>query len=104
MTLADQAAIAGHDGQVTSGKPERPKSRTFTREFKAKIVAEFGTPISRERDHPPMMMAVSGKAAPITCYCAQPRTRPPATQADHNGGYGAKTGVARIALLHSRHG
>jgi hypothetical protein len=27
---------------VTSGKPERPKSRTFTREFKAKIVAEFG--------------------------------------------------------------
>ena len=42
MTLADQAAIAGHDGQVTSGKPERPKSRTFTREFKAKIVAELG--------------------------------------------------------------
>src|SRR5690348_6588189 len=30
MTLADQAAIAGHDGQVTSGKPEQPKSRTFT--------------------------------------------------------------------------
>jgi hypothetical protein len=42
MTLADQAAIAGHDGQVISGKPERPKSRTFTREFKTKIVAEFG--------------------------------------------------------------
>lgn len=42
MTLADQAAIAGHDGQVTSGKPEGPKSRTFTREFKAKIVAEIG--------------------------------------------------------------
>jgi hypothetical protein len=41
MTLADQAAIAGHAGQVTSGKPERPKSRTFTREFKAKIVAEL---------------------------------------------------------------
>jgi hypothetical protein len=42
MTLADQAAIAGHDGQVTSGKPERPKSRMFTWEFKAKLVAEFG--------------------------------------------------------------
>jgi hypothetical protein len=42
MTPADQAAIAGHDGQVTSGKPERPKSRTFTRKFKAKIVAESG--------------------------------------------------------------
>jgi transposase-like protein len=41
MTLADQTAIAGHDGQVTSGKPERPKRRTFTRAFKARIVAEF---------------------------------------------------------------
>jgi transposase len=34
--------LRGDDGQVTSGRPERPKSRTFTREFKAKIVAEFG--------------------------------------------------------------
>jgi transposase len=34
--------LRGHDGQVTSGKPERLKSRTFTRQFKAKIVAEFG--------------------------------------------------------------
>jgi transposase-like protein len=51
MTLADQAAIAGHDGQVTSGKPERPKSRTFTREFKAKIVAEFGALPANSPEH-----------------------------------------------------
>jgi len=41
MTLADQAAITGHDGQVTSGKPERPKRRTFTAAYKARILAEF---------------------------------------------------------------
>jgi transposase len=41
MTLADQAAITGHDGQVTSSKPERPKRRTFTAAYKARILAEF---------------------------------------------------------------
>jgi transposase len=41
MTLADQAAIPGHDGQVTSGKPGKPKRRTFTAEYKARIVAAF---------------------------------------------------------------
>jgi transposase len=41
MTLADQAGIAGHDGQVTSGKPERPKRRTFTAGYKARILAEY---------------------------------------------------------------
>jgi len=42
MTLADQAAITGHDGQVTSGgKPGRPKRRTFTAAYKARILAEF---------------------------------------------------------------
>jgi transposase len=41
MTLADQAAIAGHDGQVTSGKPGKPKRRTFTAAYKARILAEF---------------------------------------------------------------
>jgi transposase-like protein len=41
MTLADQAAMAGHDGQVTSGKPGRPKRRTFTMAYKARIVAAF---------------------------------------------------------------
>ena len=41
MTLADQAAAAGHDGQVTSGKPGRPKRRTFTLVYKARIVAAF---------------------------------------------------------------
>ena len=41
MTLADQAAIAGHDGQVTSGKPDKPKRRTFTAAYKARILAEF---------------------------------------------------------------
>jgi hypothetical protein len=41
MTLADQAAITGHDGQVTSGKPGRPKHRTFTAAYKARILAVF---------------------------------------------------------------
>jgi transposase len=41
MTLADQAGIAGHDGQVTSGKPERPKRRTFTAAYKARVLAEY---------------------------------------------------------------
>ena len=41
MTLADQAAMTGHDGQVTSGRPERPKRRTFTAAFKARILAEY---------------------------------------------------------------
>ena len=42
MTLADQAAITGHDGQVTSGgKPGRPKRRTFTAAYKARILATY---------------------------------------------------------------
>ena len=41
MTLADQAAMAGHDGQVSNGKPGRPKRRTFTMACKARIVAAF---------------------------------------------------------------
>lgn len=41
MTLADQATIQGHDGQVTSGKPGKPKRRTFTAAYKARIVAAF---------------------------------------------------------------
>ena len=42
MTLADQAAITGHDGQVGSnGKPGRPKRRTFTAAYKARILAAF---------------------------------------------------------------
>jgi transposase-like protein len=41
MTLADQAAMSGHDGQVTSGKPGRPKRRTFTAAYKARILAEY---------------------------------------------------------------
>jgi transposase-like protein len=39
MTLADQAAIAGHDGQV--GGSGRPQRRTFTAAYKAKILAEY---------------------------------------------------------------
>lgn len=38
MTLTDQAAIAGMDGQVTSGKPKR---RTFTAAYKERILAEY---------------------------------------------------------------
>jgi hypothetical protein len=41
MTLADRAAIKGHHGQVTSGKPDRPKRRSFTAAYKARILAEF---------------------------------------------------------------
>jgi transposase len=41
MTLADQAAITGHDGQVTVGQPARPKRRTFTAAYKARILAAF---------------------------------------------------------------
>jgi transposase len=41
MTLADQAVMSGPDGQVTSGRPERPKRRTFTAAYKARILAEF---------------------------------------------------------------
>ena len=41
MTLADQAAMSGHDGQVSSGKPGRPKRRTFTAAYKARILAEY---------------------------------------------------------------
>jgi transposase len=38
MTLADQAAITGQDGQVSSGRPQR---RTFTAGYKARILAEY---------------------------------------------------------------
>jgi transposase len=41
MTLADQAALSGHDGQVSSSKPGRPKRRTFTAAYKARILAEY---------------------------------------------------------------
>ena len=44
MTLADQAAMTGHDGQVASGKGPRagrPKRRTFTAAYKARILAEY---------------------------------------------------------------
>jgi transposase len=41
MTLADQAAMTGHDGQVTSGKPARPTRRTFTAAYKARILAAY---------------------------------------------------------------
>ena len=39
MTLADQAAIAGQDGQVSSSG--RPKRRTFTAAYKERILAEY---------------------------------------------------------------
>ena len=41
MTLADQAAMTGHDGQVTSGKPARPARRTFTAAYKARILTAY---------------------------------------------------------------
>lgn len=45
MTLSDQAALARQDGRVTddsaSGKPARPKRRTFTAAYKARILAAY---------------------------------------------------------------
>jgi len=41
MTLADQAMLTGHDGQVAEGQPGRPKRRTFTAAYKARILAAF---------------------------------------------------------------
>lgn len=38
MTLADQAALAGDDGQVSGG---RAKRRTFPAAYKARILAEY---------------------------------------------------------------
>jgi transposase len=41
MTLADQAAMTGQDGQVSRKQPGRPARRTFTAAYKARILAEF---------------------------------------------------------------
>jgi transposase-like protein len=41
MTLADQAAMTGQDGQVTEQQPGRLKRRTFTKAYKARILAAF---------------------------------------------------------------
>lgn len=41
MTLADQSAMTGHDGQVTSGKPARPARRAFAAAYKARILAAY---------------------------------------------------------------
>jgi hypothetical protein len=38
MTLADQAAIAGQNGQVSGN---RPKRRMFSAAYKARILAEY---------------------------------------------------------------
>ncbi|MFB4271354.1 transposase [Nonomuraea sp. GTA35] len=41
MTLADQAAMTGQDGRMTDEQPARPKRRTFTKAYKARILAAF---------------------------------------------------------------
>jgi transposase len=45
MTLSDQAAMTGQDGRVTderpSSQPGRPKRRTFTAAYKARILAAY---------------------------------------------------------------
>lgn len=41
MTLADQAAMTGQDGRVTEQQPGRPERRTFTKAYKARILAAF---------------------------------------------------------------
>jgi transposase len=40
MTLADQAAMTGQDGRMTE-QAGRPKRRTFTKAYKARILAAF---------------------------------------------------------------
>jgi len=63
MTLADQAAMSGHDGQVSSGKPGRPKRRAFTAAYKARILAEYDAlpEGSSERGALMRLPATSGK-------------------------------------------
>jgi transposase-like protein len=41
MTLSDQAAMTGQDGRVTDEQPGRPKRRTFTKAYKARILAAY---------------------------------------------------------------
>ncbi|XVQ85339.1 transposase [Microbispora siamensis] len=41
MTLADQAARTGQDGQVTDKRASRPVRRTFTAAYKARILAAY---------------------------------------------------------------
>ncbi len=41
MTLADQAARTGQDGQVTEKRVSRPARRTFTAAYKARILAAY---------------------------------------------------------------
>ncbi|TLF65901.1 hypothetical protein FE391_25920 [Nonomuraea sp. KC401] len=41
MTLADQSALTGQDGRVTDEQPARQKRRTFTKAYKARILAAF---------------------------------------------------------------
>ena len=41
MTLADQAAMTGHDGQVTSGKAGPAGAANFTAAYKARILAAY---------------------------------------------------------------
>lgn len=41
MTFADQAAMAGQDGQVTDKRPSRPVRRTFTAAYKVRILAAY---------------------------------------------------------------
>jgi transposase len=45
MTFSDQVALARQDGRVTDdlagGKPARPKRRTFTAAYKARILAAY---------------------------------------------------------------
>ncbi|MBC6458274.1 hypothetical protein [Actinomadura sp. HBU206391] len=41
MTLADQAVMTGQDGRVTEQQPGRPKRRTFTKAYKARVLAAY---------------------------------------------------------------
>ena len=94
MTLADQAAITGHDGQVSSGKPERPKRRTFTAAYKARILAEYdalpdGSPergalMRRER----LTIPISSTGAPSRRKAAARSRAKPASR-EKRGGRGA---------------
>jgi len=55
MTLADQAAITAHDGEVTSSNPERPRRRPYD-----DPPAELG---AQPRRFPPPGVIVAGPRA-----------------------------------------
>ncbi|MEV0597635.1 hypothetical protein [Nonomuraea cavernae] len=67
MTLADQAARTGQDGQVTEKRVSRPARRTFTAAYKARILAAYdalpeGSPERGAPDEPGKAVSLAHRA------------------------------------------